>query len=257
MIIDSHCHLYDKKLDNIREEILENIKNNNQLCVCNADCIETSKLCISLANENENVYATVGFHPHEAKNFEGEKSLKELEVLSKNKKVVAIGEIGLDYYYDFSPREVQKDVLRQQIILANKLALPCVFHVREATEDFLAIIKEMSQYFNYSGVIHSFSGSAETAKTLIKAGFYLGINGIVTFNNANKILDVVKEIPLENLLIETDCPHLTPVPYRGKPNRPEFVELVANKIAEIKGVTKEEVIKITTQNTLKLFNIKR
>lgn len=256
MIIDSHCHIYDSKLIEIKEEILKHTIDNNQLCVCNADSIETSKLCIDLADKNKNVYATVGIHPHEAKTF-NENSLQMIEELSKNKKVVAIGEIGLDYYYDFSPREKQKEVLKNQIILADKLSLPCVFHVREATEDFLCIIKEMAQYFKNSGVIHSFSGSVEVAKLLVKMGFYLGINGIVTFKNANKILDVVREISLNHLLIETDCPYLTPVPHRGKPNRPEYVELVAEKIAEIKGITKKEVVDITTKNALSLFKIKR
>ena len=256
MIIDSHCHIYDEKLKEIKNDILKNTLKNNQLCICNADSIKTSDLCIDLANKNENIYATIGIHPHEAKTFD-EKSLTKLEEMSKFDKVVAIGEIGLDYYYDFSPREIQKEVLKKQIILADKLSLPCVFHVREATEDFMHIIKEMAQYFNNSGVIHSFSGSVETAKQFVKQGFYLGINGIVTFKNANKILDVVKEIPMENLLIETDCPYLTPVPYRGSLNRPEYVEFVAEKIAEIKNITKEEVVEISTKNALELFKIKR
>lgn len=255
MIIDSHCHIYDKKLDEIREDILQNIDKNNQICICNADCVETSQLCLSLAQSNKNIYATVGFHPHEAENC-NEENLKEIEELAKNNKVVAIGEIGLDYYYDFSPREKQKEVLKKQIVLANNLNLPCVFHVREATEDFLNILKEMKDYFSCSAVIHSFSGSVEVAKILIDYGFYLGINGIVTFKNANKILDVVAAVPLEKMLIETDCPYLTPVPHRGKPNRPEYVEYIAEKIAEIKKITKEEVIEVTTQNALKLFNIK-
>ena len=256
MIIDSHCHIYDQKINEIKEDILKNIENNNQLCVCNADCVETSKKCVDLANNNKNVYATVGIHPHEAESF-NEKTIKTLEEMSKNEKVVAIGEIGLDYYYDFSPREKQKEVLKKQIILANKLQKPCVYHVREATEDFLTILKEMAQYLNFSGVIHSFSGSIETAKILLNYGFYLGFNGIVTFKNANKILDVVKFVPLDKILIETDCPYLTPVPYRGQVNRPEYVELVAEKIAEIKGLTKQEVIDVTTNNALNLFKIKR
>ena len=256
MIIDSHCHIYDQKLNEIKKDILKNIENNNQLCVCNADCVETSKKCIELAKENENIFATVGVHPHEAESF-NQNTIKELEELCKNNKVVAIGEIGLDYYYDFSPREIQKEVLKKQIILANKLQKPCVYHVREATEDFLNILKELAQNLNFSGVVHSFSGSIETAKILLNYGFYLGFNGIVTFKNANKILDVVKFVPIDKILIETDCPYLTPVPYRGQVNRPEYVELVAEKIAEIKGLTKQEVIDITTLNALNLFKIKR
>lgn len=257
MIIDSHCHIYSEKLKDIKQEILENINRDNQLCICNADSIETSKLCLQLANENFNIYATVGVHPHEAKTFH-KNTISQLEKLTnENKKIVAIGEIGLDYYYDFSPRELQKEVLKNQIELASKLNLPCVFHVREATEDFLNIIKEMLHNFSISGVVHSFSGSIETAKILLNYGLYIGVNGIITFNNANKMLDVVKFLPLDRILIETDCPYLTPVPFRGKVNRPEYVELVAEKIAQLKNISKEEVINQTTLNAIKLFNIKR
>ena len=254
MIIDSHCHLYSEKLEEIREEILNNL-DNNLICICNADCIETSIKCIKLSNKNKNVYATVGFHPHEAEGFT-ESSLLELEELVKqNNKVVAIGEIGLDYYYDFSPREIQKEVLEKQIVLADKLNLPCVFHVREATEDFLNIIKNLAKKYKIRGVVHSFSGSIETAKILLDFGFYLGINGIITFKNANKMLDVVKFLPLDKILIETDAPYLTPVPFRGQTNRPEYVRYVAEKIAELKEISVEDVINITTQNAKELFNI--
>ncbi len=257
MIIDSHCHIYSEKLNDIRQEILQNINKNNQLCICNADSIETSNLCIQLANNNANVYATVGVHPHEANTFDKD-AISQLEKLVKqNKKVVAIGEIGLDYYYDFSPRELQKEALKRQIELASNTNMPCVFHVREATEDFLNILEEMSQKYNISGVVHSFSGSIETAKILLKYDLYLGINGIITFNNANKMLDVVKFLPLNKILIETDCPYLTPVPFRGQVNRPEYVELVAEKIAQLKNISKEEVVKQTTINAIKIFNIKR
>ena len=254
MIIDSHCHLYSEKLEEIREEILNNL-DNNLICICSADCIETSIKCIKLSNKNKNVYATVGFHPHEAEGFT-ESSLLELEELVKqNNKVVAIGEIGLDYYYDFSPREIQKEVLEKQIVLADKLNLPCVFHVREATEDFLNIIKNLAKKYKIRGVVHSFSGSIETAKILLDFGFYLGINGIITFKNANKMLDVVKFLPLDKILIETDAPYLTPVPFRGQTNRPEYVRYVAEKIAELKEISVEDVINITTQNAKELFNI--
>ena len=254
MIIDSHCHLYSEKLEEIREEILNNL-DNNLICICSADCIETSIKCIKLSNRNKNVYATVGFHPHEAEGFT-ESSLLELEELVKqNNKVVAIGEIGLDYYYDFSPREIQKEVLEKQIVLADKLNLPCVFHVREATEDFLNIIKNLAKKYKIRGVVHSFSGSIETAKILLNFGFYLGINGIITFKNANKMLDVVKFLPLDKILIETDAPYLTPVPFRGQANRPEYVRYVAEKIAELKEISVEDVINITTQNAKELFNI--
>ena len=255
MIIDSHCHLYDKKLEELKPQILDNLKKENQVVICSADKIETSKLCLNLAKNNANVFATAGIHPHEAKSF-NENSLLEIEEICKNKKVVAVGEIGLDYYYDFSPRELQKEVLTKQIILASKLGLPCVFHVRDAMGDFLEIIEALAQNYKIKGVVHSFSGSIESANRLIKHGLYLGINGIVTFKNANKILEVVQQIDLRSLLIETDSPYLTPVPFRGTPNRPEYVKFVAKKIAEIKNIAFDEVVRVTTQNTIKLFNLK-
>lgn len=257
MIIDSHCHIYSEKLIEFKQDILKNISDKNQLCICSADSVETSKKCVDLSNQSKNVYATVGVHPHEACGFD-ENTIFELEKLVKdNSKVIAIGEIGLDYYYDFSPRDKQKEILKNQIILASRLDLPCVFHVREATEDFLNIIKEMVTKYKIKGVIHSFSGSIETAKILLNYGFYLGINGIITFKNANKMLDVVKFLPLDKILIETDCPYLTPVPFRGQVNRPEYVEYVAEKIALLKEISKQKVIDQTTKNAKTLFKIKR
>lgn len=252
MIIDTHCHLYDKKLQDNRLEILSGLKNNNILAICSGDNIENSQKCIELANLNKNIYATVGFHPHEASSFD-ENSLEQLEEMTKKDKVIAIGEIGLDYYYDFSPREKQKEVLIKQIELANKLNLPCVFHVREATQDFLDIIKNAP--FKIKGVVHSFSGSVEVAKFLTNYGLKLGVNGIITFKNANKIIDVVSQIDLKDLFIETDSPYLTPEPFRGRVNEPKYVELVAKKIAEIKKISVEEVISKTLKNAKELFNI--
>ncbi len=255
MIVDSHCHLYDKKLNELRDDILKNLQKDNQIAICNGDNIETSELSILLANQNKNVYATVGIHPHEAKNF-NDNSIKELKLLLNSPKIVAIGEIGLDYYYNFTEKSEQINALSKQIILASEVNLPCVFHVRDATKDFLNLIKELYKKYKIKGYIHSFSGSIETAKIYLKYNFYIGINGIITFKNANKMLDVVKFIPLENILIETDSPYLTPVPYRGAPNRPEYVELVAKKIAEIKNIDIEKVKEITTQNAKKFFSIK-
>ncbi|MBQ3048083.1 MAG: TatD family hydrolase [Clostridia bacterium] len=252
MIIDTHCHIYDQKLLEQQKEILDNLQQNDILAICSGDNIDNSIKCIELANTNKNVFATVGIHPHEAKTFNDD-TIQQLKELVKNKKVVAIGEIGLDYYYDFSPREIQKNVLLQQINLAHELKLPCVFHVREATQDFLDVIKALK--FKVKGVVHSFSDSVEVAKFLTNYGLKLGVNGIVTFKNANKIKEVVSQISLDDLLIETDSPYLTPEPFRGKLNEPKYVELVAQKIAEIKNVTIEEVILKTLQNAKKLFNL--
>lgn len=253
-MIDVHCHLYDSKLDDIREEILSNLNSSNIFCICSADNVENSQKCVKLANENKNVFATVGTHPHEADNF-CDDDLKIYREMFENKKVVAVGEIGLDYYYDFSIKEKQIEVLKKQIVFAHSINKPCVFHIREAQEDFIKIIKEYKHCFTIPSMIHSFSGSVETAKIYLDFGFYISINGICTFKNANKILDVIKFVPLDRLLIETDSPYLTPVPYRGQPNRVEYVELVAKKIAEIKNISVEEVLNQTQLNAKKLFNL--
>jgi len=252
MIIDTHCHIYDSKLLEKQKEILEILKKEDILAICSGDNIENSKKCINLANSNKNVYATVGIHPHEALTFD-KNTIEELKLLAKNNKVVAIGEIGLDYYYDYSPKEVQKQVLVNQIELAHQLNLPCVFHVREETQDFLDIIKSFD--FKIKGVVHSFSGSVEVAKFLTNYGLKLGVNGIVTFKNASKIIEVVRQISLKDLLIETDSPYLTPEPFRGKLNEPKYVELVAQKIAEIKNISKEEVVQTTLENAKSIFKI--
>ena len=255
MIIDSHCHIYDEKLQDVKEEIIKDLNENNQIAICSADNIKNSLKSIELANTCKNIFATVGVHPLECKTFD-KTTLLQFNTLICDKKVVAIGEIGLDYYYDEESKDMQKKILKDQIIYASKNNLPIVFHVRDAMGDFLDIIEELSQKYNFCGVIHSFSGSVETAKVLLNMGFYFGINGIVTFKNANKIIDVVKFLPLEKILIETDSPYLTPVPFRGKPNRPEYVVYVAQKIADIKQVDVSEIIDATNKNAIRFFNLK-
>ncbi len=254
MIIDSHCHLYDQKLDQLLPTILKESKEQKVLCICCGADVESSKKCVELAEENEFVFATVGIHPEDITTYKKE-DLLTVETLAKSKKVVAIGEIGLDYFYDKNYKIEQKKLLESQILLADKLALPCVFHVRDAMGDFLEIINNHKNFFKHSAVVHSFSGSVEVAKILVEKGFCLGINGIVTFKNARQLLDVVREIPLEKLLIETDSPYLTPEPHRGKINQPKFVKFVAKKVAEIKGITEEKVIEICNDNAKKLFGI--
>lgn len=252
MLIDSHCHLYDTKLDKIRDEIISSLQKEDLFCISCGDGLASSKQCVELA-KHPNIFATVGTHPHEANDFViGD--LETYKQLAKNKKVVAIGEIGLDYYYDFSPRERQKDILKKQIILASELSLPCVFHVREATKDFLDILSELSGHLRPS-VVHSFNGSIDTAKILLKYGFYLSFNGISTFSNAKNVLDVISFVPLDRFLIETDSPYLAPVPHRGEVNRPNYVYLVAEKIAQVKGLPVEQIIDIANANAIRLFNL--
>ena len=251
-MIDAHCHLYDEKFDEIRDEVIKELESSKQICVCSADNVEHSLMCIDLATKSPFIYATIGTHPHEVIEFSVE-DLETYKTLSKNKKVVAIGEIGLDYYYDKDTQDRQKEVLLSQIKLADELSLPCVFHVREAMGDFLEIVKENKKYFKNSGVIHSFSGSVETARELIKLGYYLGVGGILTFKNS-KLVDVIKSIPIEYILLETDSPFLTPEPFRKYKNEPKYIPIIAEKLAQLKEIDVNEVMKITTNNANSVFD---
>lgn len=253
-MIDAHCHLYDEKFDNIRQDVLEIIDTTDLYCITSGDNIATSRECISFAKTHPHVFATIGVHPHEAKSFK-EGDIDVLRQMSREKGVVAIGEIGLDYHYDFSPREVQREVLSRQLELAISLSLPCVFHVREATKDFLDIMSTYASRLAPS-LVHSFNGSIDTAKILLNYGFYLSFNGICTFNNARNILEIIDFMPLDRIILETDSPYLAPVPHRGEVNCPEYVRLVAEVVARIKHKSVEEIIRITQQNTERLFNIR-
>ena len=200
----------------------------------------------------ENVYSMVGIYPSEAKTYTQEVENKMIE-LAQNKKVVAIGEIGLDYYWDKSFKELQKEVFIKQIKLANKLNLPIVVHDREAHKDCFDIVKE---YNDDSKVLfHCFSGSVEFMKECVKQGWHIALGGVVTFKNAVKMKDVAREVPLDKLVLETDSPYLTPVPFRGKENKPAYTRYVAEEIAKIRGVNVEEIIDITTRNAEEFFNI--
>jgi len=253
MLIDTHCHLDDKKLADIQKEIIENFeKDNIEKVITSSSNIEESMIACELANNNSSIFATVGVHPHYADSLNDD-VISKLKELSTNPKVVAIGEIGLDYYYNICEKNVQIKTFTDQIILADSLNLPVVFHIRDAMGDFMNIIRSYKKYFRNGGVVHSFSGSVEIAKELISYGFYLGINGICTFKNANTILDVIKEIPLKYLLLETDAPYLTPEPHRGKPNQPKYTIHMANKIAELKNLGVQEVIEETNKNAKKIF----
>jgi len=251
MLIDTHCHLYDEKIEN-PQRIIDNFEKDNILaCVMCADTMENSIKVLDFA-KNKNVYAGIGVHPETADNYsdEVEKFIIEND---ENEKVVAVGEIGLDYYHEFCSRELQKEVFIKQIKLAYSLKLPMIIHIREAYGDFLEILKEYKKYFEFGGVVHSFSGSVEIAKILIDYGFYLSFNGIATFKNANKILSVIKEVPLDKILVETDSPYLTPEPFRGRVNEPKYVEFVARKVAELKDMDYLEICNILNANAKKLF----
>lgn len=251
-MFDTHAHYDDKAFNNDRYRMIEEVHGLGVEYIINAGSdIKSSKMCIELAEKFEFIYAAVGVHPHEASKAEGN-YVDALKEFSKNKKVVAMGEIGLDYHYDFSPRDIQKRVFIEQINLAKDLELPIIVHDRESHEDTLNIL---SQQKHNIGVLHCFSGSYEMAKDIINMGFYIGIGGPITFNNARKTIEVVEKIPIEYILCETDCPYLTPAPFRGQRNDSRYVRLVIEKIAEIKNIGYIEAEEILTSNAKRLFKI--
>ncbi|NYB75799.1 TatD family hydrolase [Sedimentibacter hydroxybenzoicus DSM 7310] len=251
-LIDSHAHLDDDRFDSDRTEIINKLKDDGIELILNPGAdLATSKKAVKIADEYSFIYAAVGCHPHDSK-YMNDETMNVFKELSKNKKVIAIGEIGLDYYYDNSDRETQKKWFREQIKLANELDMPYIVHDRDAHEDLFKIMKEEAKS-NTRGVLHCYSGSVEMAKEFIKLGFYISLAGPVTFKKAKTPKMVAKEIPLDKLLIETDSPYLTPEPYRGKRNEPKFVRYVAEEIANIRNVSLDVIIESTNQNFKKLF----
>lgn len=254
MLFDTHVHLNADQFEEDREEVIKRaraagVKN---MVVVGFDR-KTIPLALEIAESHPDIYASVGWHPVDAIDMT-EEDLKWLEELTEHPKVVALGEMGLDYHWDKSPADVQKDVFRKQIRLARKVGLPIIIHNREATQDIVDILKE-EHAEEVGGIMHCFSGSPEIARECVHMNFYISLGGPVTFKNARRPKEVAKEIPLDRLLIETDCPFLAPHPYRGKRNEPAYVKLVAEKIAELKGISLEEVAEKTTRNAKKLFDL--
>ena len=251
MIFDSHAHYDDARFDECRDEILGQMQKNNVCGIINCGTdIDTSLFAISLANKYDFVYAAVGYHPESVDNGTCFNERHMLKLIKENK-VVAIGEIGLDYYWDTTFKENQIEMFERQLQFAAAHSLPVIIHDREAHAATLQLIKKHKP----NGVLHCFSGSVEMAKEVVGLGLYFGVGGVVTFKNSKKIVEVIKEIPLERILLETDAPYLAPEPFRGKINRSDYIEFVAKKIAEIKNVDYEQVLLQTTENTKKLFNI--
>ncbi len=255
MLFDSHSHMYSVKFDGDREEVFKRIKEADVRYVLNAGAdLETSMKAIDFAQKYEMFYASVGCHPHDVKDLD-DATIQLFKGLVKKPKVCAIGEIGLDYYYDHSPRDLQQYWFRRQIQLAHEVSMPIIIHDRDANEDTLKLLKE-EKAFDLGVLMHCFSGSAELAKQYIKLGAKISIAGPVTFKNAKKLIEVVEAIPVEHLLIETDAPYLTPEPFRGKRNESTYVKYTAQKVAEIKGMPFEEIARITCENALAFFRIK-
>ena len=250
-IFDSHAHYDDESFSEDLSSLLSSMPEKGVSGVVNcATDIASCKKCAEISESFDNVYFAAGIHPHEAQEV-FEDYLEKLAHFSKHPKCVAIGEIGLDYHYDFSPREIQKAVFEAQLKLANELRLPVIVHDREAHEDTMNLLKK----YKPQGIVHCFSGSVETAKETISLGMYIGLGGAVTFKNAKKPVEVAKYVPLERLVLETDCPYMTPVPFRGKRNDSSFISYTADFIAQIKGITTQELIDITTLNSKKVFGI--
>jgi len=253
LIFDSHAHYDDEQFDEDREELLKELKENGVGAILNMSSdYESVKRTVELAEKYDFIYGAVGIHPEHADQY-NEEVRKELTEILKGEKFKAVGEVGLDYYWDSNPpKEVQIRVLRDQYELAKSLGMPIILHDRESHGDILKIAKE---YKDVVSVFHSYSGSVEMAREIIRIGGYIGISGVLTFKNARKLPDVVKEIPLERMLIETDAPYMAPVPYRGKRNRSDYLLGVADKIAEIRELTRDEVLEITAENMKRLFSL--
>lgn len=252
--IDSHAHLDDERFDEDRDEVIAFLYENDVQIVLNPGSdLNSSKKALALAEKYPFIYAAVGFHPHDSK-YMKEEHLDIFKEMAGKKKVIAIGEIGLDYYYDNSDRDVQRKWFREQIRLARELDLPYIVHNRDSHEDVLRIMKE-EHYEGARGILHCYSGSAELSREFIKLGFYISLGGPVTFKNARVPKLVAKEVPFDKLLIETDSPYLTPEPYRGKRNEPKYVKYVAEEIAKIRNVSLDEVAEKTRENFKRLFNL--
>lgn len=249
MFIDVHCHL-DSNYYNDIDKVINNAKKNNvNKLIYNGCNKKSNKEVIRLINKYDSVYGAVGYHPTELDDV-NEKDYELLESLLSNKKIVAIGEIGLDYHYPDTNKEKQKYAFRRQLELAEKYNIPVIVHSRDAIQDTFDIMSE----YNIKGVIHCFSGSVEMAKEFIKKGFLISVGGIITFKNAKNIIEVIKNIDLSYILLETDSPYLTPEPFRKEQNEPMYIPIIASKIADILNVSIEEVSSKTTDNVKRLFD---
>ncbi len=250
MIFDSHAHYDDKAFDDDRDSILTHLFNNNISGIINVGCdLKTSKTSVELSNKYSHIWAAVGIHPQDASNVTSS-YLKILRDYLSLEKTVAIGEIGLDYHYDFSPRDVQKKIFEEQLKLAKELDIPVIIHDREAHADTLELLK----IYQPRGVVHCFSASLEMANEIIKLGMYIGLGGSVTFKNAKNPILVAKNVPIDKILLETDCPYMTPVPFRGTRCDSSMIKYTAEKIASERNIDVNALISTAKENTLRLFN---
>ena len=254
MIFESHAHFDDEQFAQDREAVIKKVRAAGVGLIINAaSSMNSSRISLELAKSHEIIYSSVGVHPHDVQEMK-ESDLELLLAMTAFPKVVAIGEVGLDYYYDNVPAEIQKLWFRQQIKLAVDLDMPLIIHSREASKDTFDILHENNAQ-SVGGVIHCFSGSVQTAKKYTELGYYIGIGGVITFKNAKKLKEVVKAIPLDHLLVETDAPYLSPEPYRGKRNDSSYIPHIIEEIAKIKGISAKEVEDATWKNGKMLFKL--
>lgn len=253
MLFDTHAHMDDRAFDDDREELLSSLPERGIALLMNPGCsLASSRAASRLSQEYDYIYAAVGSHPDAADEVNGE-VLEEYRKLCKlNPKIKAIGEIGLDYHYEDIPREIQQRAFRMQLELARELDLPVIVHEREAHEDGLKIIAEFPEV---TGVFHCYSGSAEMAKLLVERGWYIGFTGVLTFKNARKAVEVAQSIPLERIVLETDCPYMSPEPFRGKRNDPSRLCYMAEKLAQLRSLPVERIHEITVENGKRLYRI--
>lgn len=254
-MIDSHCHLDFPHFDEDRDEVLSRAVDAGVTAVINPGTdLESSRRAVALAERYENVYAAVGVHPHDASTL-GEQTLSELRQLATYPKVVAFGEIGLDYYRDLSPRAKQRTAFEAQLTLAADLDLPVIIHQRESGTDVMAALRGWAGGGHPGCVLHAFSGDQAMADEAVSSGFYIGVGGPLTFKNARRLPEIIPHLPLSCLVVETDAPYLAPHPYRGKRNEPAYMVLVAERLAQLRGLSLDELSKQVTENTLRLFRL--
>ena len=253
-LFDSHCHLENEGFQNDLPEVMQRMAQAGvRRCVLGGSDLETSRRIVALAKEHEGVYGAVGVHPHEAKTWTDETEA-ELEGMLTQPRVVAVGEIGLDYFYDLSPRDQQREVLIKQLALARRVNVPAVFHVRDAHGDMLEVLRERRGELP-AGVMHCYSGSVESAKEYLDLGFYLSFAGPVTFKNAHKLQEAARFCPADRLLVETDCPYMSPEPFRGTRCWSAMIQYTAQTLAQIKGVDIQKLLDITCENAHRVYNI--
>lgn len=249
-LVDTHCHIYGSKYKDDIDEVLKRAEEELEFMVNIGYDLKSSEKSVEQSKKYDFIYATVGYHPTDIKGLTDENAAKILE-LAKDKKVVAVGEIGLDYHWMEDPKDVQAKAFRKQLEIARTVNKPVVIHTRDAMEDTVNILKE---YEDIEGILHCYPGSYETAKILMDR-YYFGVNGVLTFKNNRKTQETFTKIPLERIVIETDAPYLTPTPFRGKRNEPAYVKYIAEKLAELKNISVEDVIRVTTENAKRIYRI--